>query len=114
MKRTFQSAPGLAAQGLYAPHGQLPGLAPDRRNARSSPEGPDVRVRLLEAALHLFGQRGYGETSIRDLAVAADANQAAVNYHFGGKENLRIEALRYGFAPTTEIAVKLQRIAETA
>jgi AcrR family transcriptional regulator len=43
-------------------------------------------------AEELFGEQGLDRVSIRDITVAAGANLAAVNYHFGGKEEL-IEAI---------------------
>ncbi|HEY0795193.1 MAG TPA: CerR family C-terminal domain-containing protein [Acidisarcina sp.] len=74
----------------------------------------DARQRLLLAALDLFGTRGFSETSIRELALAANVNLAAVNYYFGSKENLHMEALRYGFAPTTDIASQLASLRDDA
>jgi AcrR family transcriptional regulator len=51
-----------------------------------STHGPTDR--LLDAAERLFCERGFEGTSVRDLTKAADCNVAAVNYHFGNKENL--------------------------
>jgi AcrR family transcriptional regulator len=48
----------------------------------------DTRERLLDAAEALFLEHGYDGTSSRMITAAADANLAAVNYHFGGKEGL--------------------------
>jgi AcrR family transcriptional regulator len=53
----------------------------------------DTKAALLEAAKQLVGQRGYAGTSVRDLAAAAGANLAAVNYHFGSRENLLNQAV---------------------
>jgi TetR/AcrR family transcriptional regulator, regulator of cefoperazone and chloramphenicol sensitivity len=50
--------------------------------------GGATRERLLEAAERLFADKGYLATSVRDITEAAGANLAAINYHFGGKENL--------------------------
>jgi AcrR family transcriptional regulator len=44
--------------------------------------------RLLDAAEKLFCERGFDGTSVRDLTNEAGCNVAAVNYHFGNKENL--------------------------
>jgi AcrR family transcriptional regulator len=60
----------------------------------ASAETRDVRERLLEAAEQLFGDRGFGGTTVRDLAAAAKCNIAAVNYHFGSKEKLYTELWR--------------------
>jgi AcrR family transcriptional regulator len=48
----------------------------------------DTRDRLLDAAERLFLEHGYDGTSSRMITAGADANLAAVNYHFGGKEGL--------------------------
>ncbi|HKQ62270.1 MAG TPA: TetR family transcriptional regulator [Candidatus Polarisedimenticolaceae bacterium] len=53
-----------------------------RRESGGAPE------RLLEAAERLFAERGFDGASVRDLTAEAGVNIAAVNYHFGGKENL--------------------------
>lgn len=58
---------------------------------------PDTRTRLLEAAIHCFAEKGYEGTGIRDIAQRAQANSALVQYHFGGKEGLYLEILRYLF-----------------
>ncbi len=44
--------------------------------------------RLLDAAEQLVALKGYANTSLREITAKADANLAAVNYHFGSKENL--------------------------
>ena len=53
-----------------------------------------VQDRLIEAAEELFCQRGFNETSVRDIAAAAGCNGASVNYYFGGKDNLYLEIWR--------------------
>lgn len=50
--------------------------------------------RLLDAAERLFCEHGFNGTSVRDLTKAADCNVAAVNYHFGNKENLYEQMFR--------------------
>ena len=60
--------------------------APQTEQARDSV--PDTKDRLLEAALHLFAERGFDGVSTRQLATEAGANIAAIAYHFGGKKEL--------------------------
>jgi len=48
----------------------------------------DTKTRLLDAAERLFSDRGFGAVSHRDVALAAGANLAAVNYHYGSKDQL--------------------------
>jgi AcrR family transcriptional regulator len=54
----------------------------------------DVRNRLLDVAEKLFSERGFADTSVRDLTAEANCNVAAINYHFGGKDKLYIEMFR--------------------
>lgn len=54
--------------------------------------GDATRLRLLEASVHVFGARGYDAVSTREIATAAHANQAAILYHFGSKEELYLAA----------------------
>lgn len=47
-----------------------------------------TRERLLQAALEVFAEHGYGAATIREICGRADANVAAVHYHFGDKRKL--------------------------
>lgn len=49
-----------------------------------------TRAALIEAALHLFGRKGFDGASTREIAARAGANVAAIAYHFGGKAGLRL------------------------
>lgn len=61
----------------------------DKRKASGSgAPRDDTRERLLDAAEVLFCQQGFDRTSVRDLTAEAACNVAAVNYHFGGKQQL--------------------------
>ncbi|HEY8681900.1 MAG TPA: TetR/AcrR family transcriptional regulator [Rhodanobacter sp.] len=53
----------------------------------------DTRKRLLEATEWLFIESGYEAMSLRQITTRAQANLAAVNYHFGSKEALVQELL---------------------
>ena len=55
----------------------------------------DAPTRLLRAARKLFAEKGLAATSIRELSQEAGVNVAAVNYHFGDKERLYLETLRF-------------------
>ncbi|WP_425100188.1 CerR family C-terminal domain-containing protein [Tropicibacter sp. S64] len=43
---------------------------------------------LLDAALDLFGRKGFDATSTREIAAQAQTNIASIAYHFGGKQGL--------------------------
>jgi len=61
-----------------------------------------TRERILKAAERLFADRGYEETSVRAIVAKARVNQAAINYHFGGKDGLYREVLPAAFRALTE------------
>lgn len=56
--------------------------------------GPETRGRILDAAEALFVEHGLEVTSMRMITALAGVNLAAVNYHFGSKENLIQEVFR--------------------
>lgn len=58
-----------------------------------------TRERLLNVAEQRFGEGGYEGTSLRAITVAAAANIAAVNYHFGSKEALLRAAVARAMTP---------------
>ena len=48
----------------------------------------DTKEKILDTAEKLFGEQGYGATSLRQIIAEAGVNLAAVHYHFGSKEEL--------------------------
>jgi AcrR family transcriptional regulator len=61
-----------------------------------------TRERIMKAAERLFAERGYDGTSIRAIVAKARVNQAAINYHFAGKDGLYREVLAAAFGALTE------------
>lgn len=57
-----------------------------------------TRERILAAAGRLFAEKGFRDTTVADICREAQANIAAVNYHFGGKELLYGQAWRHAHA----------------
>lgn len=51
-------------------------------------DGIEARQRLMDAALVLFADKGFAKTSIREIALAAHVNVAAISYYFGDKAGL--------------------------
>src|ERR1700742_1796975 len=58
-----------------------------------------TRDRLLDAAERLFAEHGYQATTMRGLTAEAEANIAAVNYHFGCKQSLLEAVVHRALAP---------------
>ena len=54
----------------------------------------DTRQRILDVAEELFTEQGFDATTLRQITGAAEVNLAAVNYHFGSKEELIREVFR--------------------
>lgn len=69
-----------------------------------------TRQRILGAAEALFAERGFAAASLRQVTAAAKVNLAAVNYHFGSKDNLIEEVFRRRLDELSDR--RLERLAE--
>jgi len=67
----------------------------------------DTKDRILDAAEHLYARKGYHSTSLREITGQAGVNLAAVNYHFGSKENLLRAILERRIVPLNEVRLEL-------
>jgi len=61
------------------------------------------RERILAVAEEVFLVNGFDGVSVRELTEEAGVNIALVNYHFGSKRNLYLEALRHKFSAVSEM-----------
>ena len=66
-----------------------------------SPTNPASRERLLEVATEVFADQGFRNSRVREICRRAEANVAAVNYHFGDKQGLYEEVLSRAFSSMT-------------
>ena len=79
------------------------------RAAKTAP-APPGRQKLLDAAIALFGRKGFDATTTREIAEVAGVNIANIAYHFGGKEGLyRASAEELARAITARLAAVLER-----
>jgi len=73
--------------------------------SRNEGSEADTRQRVLESACRLFAERGYRDTTVHDICGQAQANIAAVNYYFGGKDKLFTEAWVHAYKLSSEARV---------
>lgn len=59
---------------------------------------------ILDHAARLFRERGYAETSLRDIATVCGMKTASLYYHFASKEEIVIEVLNTGVTTVSEEA----------
>lgn len=53
------------------------------------------RTAILKAAVEVFGDKGYANGTLADIAARVGMTHAGVLHHFGSKENLLLEVLNY-------------------
>ncbi|HET7382538.1 MAG TPA: CerR family C-terminal domain-containing protein [Pseudolabrys sp.] len=63
-----------------------------------------TRQSIMKAAVYLFAEKGFENASVRDIVTKARVNQAAINYHFKGKNGLYLEVLKTAFEKLTKHA----------
>jgi AcrR family transcriptional regulator len=66
-----------------------------------------TRTAILAAAERLYADRGFGDVTLRDIVAEANVNLAAVNYHFGSKDELIAELF-----VTRSLALNRERVSE--
>lgn len=63
----------------------------------AAPVKPNTKEQLLTHAVPLFAEKGFRDATCAELSQRAKTNIAAINYHFGSKENLYRLCLRRAF-----------------
>jgi AcrR family transcriptional regulator len=66
-----------------------------------------TRSAILAAAERLYADRGFSDVTLRDIVAEANVNLAAVNYHFGSKDELIAELF-----VTRSLALNKERLRE--
>jgi AcrR family transcriptional regulator len=66
-----------------------------------------TRGAIVAAAERLYADRGFGDVTLRDIVADANVNLAAVNYHFGSKDELIAELF-----VTRSLALNRERLRE--
>src|SRR5271169_6716594 len=65
-------------------HSALSSAAPDRRSRRSA----ELKERLFRAALSLFAQKGFAETTVVDITNTADVGKGTFFNYFPSKDHI--------------------------
>jgi len=88
-------------------------------STRRTPKGMMTQQRILDAAFALFASKGYEETTMRDIATAADCSLGLTYRYFASKEDLILALYRWladqleeqvSQLPTGSIADRFQRL----
>ena len=85
----------------------MPASRPARRSLAQDAASADTKTRILDAAEAQFMEHGFEATSLRGLTSAAGVNLAAVNYHFGSKEELFQAVLTRRLDPMNQERIEL-------
>lgn len=73
------------------------------RKSRHESIPDETRQRLLYAAGEIFAHQGFGRATVREICSRANANIAAVNYHFRNKAELYTAVLQHGMAASLQM-----------
>ena len=85
-----------------------------QRDSKRGDKGETTRARILDAALGLFRKKGFDDTTMRDIAKAADMSLGAAYYYFASKDAIvlayyekiaddRARRTRKAFTKTTDL-----------
>src|SRR4051794_24052920 len=74
----------------------------------------DTRSHILDVAEELFSEKGCDRVSIRDITKKARVNLAAINYHFGSKEDLIAAIFQRRVVPVNEARLAALDVVEKA
>jgi len=74
---------------------------------RTRPTHQEVRAAIIDAARRLFGEKGYGGTTTREIARRAGVHETTLFRAFGSKANIFREAIATSFEElTTELFIE--------
>lgn len=73
---------------------------------RTKEDAAKTRQSVIDAALKLFGQRGYSGTTLRLIAEEAGCSRGPIYWHFANKEELFEEILAYSQVPLEQMVAQ--------
>ena len=84
-------------------------LVPTAHRETISATATATKMRLLDVSARLFAESGFDSVSLRLITENAEANLAAVNYHFGSKEELITAVVEKLVGPVNQRRLALLR-----
>jgi TetR/AcrR family transcriptional regulator, acrAB operon repressor len=72
---------------------------------RKAEQSARTKEALIDAAVTLFGERGYGATSLKAIGERAGISHGVIPFHFGSKEGLLLAVVEALFARFTEAVI---------
>lgn len=87
--RATPAKPRPKAAAKPKPEATAARKAPRRAPGRPVGDGPDLREKLLDAAIACFTRQGIAATPLRSIATEAGVNPALLHYYFGDKAQLQ-------------------------
>jgi AcrR family transcriptional regulator len=70
-------------------------MTSQKRAPRPRPETLERRRRILSAALTTFGSKGFNKGPLTEIAEQVDMTHAGILHHFGSKDQLLLEVLKF-------------------
>jgi AcrR family transcriptional regulator len=68
--------------------GQMPATSPPSASPRRQRRSAEIRERLFRAALDLFAQKGFSDTTVEDITNSADLGKGTFFNYFPSKDHL--------------------------
>lgn len=84
------------------PKGGLRGAQDEAAPASAESAAPATREQILAVAARLFSERGYANTTLRQVAKQAGIQAGSIYYHFEGKDEIAACVLDEGIAAVTD------------
>ena len=75
--------------------------------SRKAKDPIEFKQTVLLAASKLFLEKGYSQTSTREIAAAADVNVSTMKQFFGAKENILCELVKYVLSSQFKVAKEM-------
>jgi AcrR family transcriptional regulator len=70
-------------------------MTSQKRAPRPRPETLERRRRILSAAMTTFGSKGFNKGPLTEIAEQVDMTHAGILHHFGSKDQLLLEVLKF-------------------